>query len=76
VTGSDQPKREPVAYAMSAAGGSYRGKVGCQYALCTRDGNPDRCYGWHCILCDGPSNCQGDCSNPHCPHPRESQAAA
>lgn len=65
---------EPAAYAMSPAGGSYRGKAGCKYFRCTQDGNPDRCYGWHCILCDGPSNCQGDCSNLNCPHPPESAA--
>jgi hypothetical protein len=53
----------PVATAVSPAGASYRGKAGCQNITCTRDGNPDRCYGWHCLICDGPSNCQGDCSN-------------
>jgi hypothetical protein len=73
-----RPRRsEPVAYAMSPAGGSYRGKAGCTNLMCTRDGrNTERCYGWHCILCDGLSNCQGDCSNPNCPHPRESSAHA
>ena len=29
--------------------GAYRGKAGCRNAMCTQDGNPDRCYGWHCI---------------------------
>jgi hypothetical protein len=63
--------REPFAYAMTPVGGSYRGKVGCRDIRCTTKGDPDQCYGWHCILCDGPANCQGHCSNPDCPHPDE-----
>lgn len=51
----------------SPAGAAYRGKVGCRDLTCTRDGSPDRCYGWHCLYCDGSSNCQGDCSNRECP---------
>lgn len=58
--GSD-PHR-PVATVRSPGGVAYRGKAGCKNILCSRDGNPDRCYGWHCLICDGPSNCQGDCS--------------
>jgi len=54
---------EAVASVVAPNGrGAYRGKAGCKDVLCTQDGNPDRCYGWHCIHCDGPSNCQGDCS--------------
>jgi hypothetical protein len=56
-----------VAWATSPAGFAYRGKAGCRNIECTRDGSPDRCYGWHCGWCDSPSNCQGDCSNPDCP---------
>lgn len=55
--------QEAVAVVASPAGSAYRGKKGCKNITCTRDGNPDRCYGWHCAVCDGPSNCQGDCSN-------------
>jgi hypothetical protein len=49
---------------VQAPGGrnAYRGEPGCTNVTCTRDGNPDRCYGWHCGYCHGPSNCQGDCS--------------
>jgi hypothetical protein len=49
---------------VRAPGGraAYRGKAGCRNMLCTSDGNPDRCYGWHCLHCDGPSNVQGYCS--------------
>lgn len=58
---------EAVSVAKSSVGVAYRGKAGCKNWLCTMDGNPDRCYGWHCVWCDGPSNCQADCSNPDCP---------
>lgn len=54
---------EAVRIAASPRGAAYRGKAGCTNVTCTRDGNPDRCYGWHCIECDGPSNAQGDCAN-------------
>lgn len=50
-----------VATCNSPAGAAYRGKPGCKSPLCTQDGNPDRCYGWHCLYCDGTSNCQGNC---------------
>lgn len=55
------------AMVTSPAGTAYRGKAGCQNPTCTRNGNPDACYGWHCLYCDGPSNCQGNCSNAACP---------
>lgn len=56
------------AMVTSPAGASYRGKFGCKDALCTHDlREPERCYGWHCLYCDGRSNCQGDCSNTDCP---------
>lgn len=63
---TDDPHR-PVAMATSPAGASYRGKAGCRDVLCSTDGNPDRCYGWHCFYCDGRSNCQGNCANQECP---------
>ena len=60
------PRREqggaPVATVVSPAGAAYRGKAGCHDPRCSSDGHPDRCYGWHCLICDGPSNCQGNCS--------------
>lgn len=52
----------PVASVISPAGAAYRGKAGCRSVTYTQDGSPVRCYGWHCLICDGPSNCQGDCS--------------
>ncbi len=52
----------PVATVASPAGAAYRGKAGCKNIRCSQDSNPDRCYGWHCLICDGLSNCQGDCS--------------
>ncbi len=78
MSSSNSDPFEPYAYATSPAGGSYRGKAGCKNMTCTRMGLDfdGPCYGWHCILCDGPSNCQGDCSNPNCPHPPEDQRAA
>lgn len=48
---------------------AYRGKKGCDAALCTRemvgrgeDGAPvwaESCYGWHCSYCDEPCSYQG-----------------
>ena len=43
---------------------TYRGKVGCMNATCTRrsvDGfGPDiPCFGWHCVYCDAPCSYQG-----------------
>jgi hypothetical protein len=38
---------------------AYRGKAGCQDPGCTRDGNPARCYGWHCSRCDEPCSMMG-----------------
>lgn len=63
---SNDPHR-PVAMVTSPAGVAYRGKFGCRDLRCSRDGHPDRCCGWHCLYCDGASNCQGNCSNPGCP---------
>jgi hypothetical protein len=59
----------PVAFVFTGGhhGAAYRGKAGCRDIRCTQDGNPDRCYGWHCVYCDAVSNCQGDCTNPECP---------
>jgi hypothetical protein len=55
------------AVVRSPGGVAYRGKFGCTDILCTRDlRESERCYGWHCLYCDGRSNCQGDCSNPEC----------
>lgn len=49
---------------VQAPGGraAYRGKLGCKDMCCTQDGNSERCFGWHCVHCDGRSNCQGDCN--------------
>lgn len=52
-----------VATTHSPAGSAYRGHPDCTWPLCSMDGNPDRCYGWHCYRCGGPSNMQGDCLN-------------
>ena len=57
-----QAPPEAVAVASRTDGAwAYRGKAGCKSWACTQDGNPDRCYGWHCGRCHGPSNCQADC---------------
>lgn len=58
-----------VALVASPTGWAYRGRAGCRDVRCTQDGNPDRCYGWHCCYCNGPSNSQADCTNPECPGP-------
>lgn len=62
--------REAIAVARSPAGAAYRGRVGCKDPLCSTDGHPDRCYGWHCVFCHGRSNMQGDCGNLDCPAKR------
>jgi hypothetical protein len=66
----DDPHRI-AAMVTSPAGAAYRGKAGCTNVTCTRMHKPGMesaaCYGWHCFYCDGPSNCQGDCSNRECP---------
>lgn len=51
----------PVATVTGPDGVAYRGKFGCTDLMCTRDGNPDRCFGWHCLVCDGRSNMMGQC---------------
>lgn len=38
---------------------AYRGKVGCTDPRCTRDGNPTRCFGWHCPKCHESCSIQG-----------------
>lgn len=39
---------------------AYHGKMGCTDVRCTRVGwRTDRCYGWHCGVCDEPSSSQG-----------------
>ncbi len=40
---------------------AYQGKEGCTNPGCTRIGN--RCMGWHCSHCDGPSNIMAHCRN-------------
>jgi hypothetical protein len=38
---------------------AYRGKEGCRSVICTRLGDQDRCYGWHCVTCHAPTSSQG-----------------
>lgn len=64
---AERDPHRPAAIVTSPAGAAYRGKAGCADIMCTSKGDPDCCYGWHCLFCDGRSNCQGDCSNPTCP---------
>lgn len=56
-----EPDALAVAVAVSPAGSAYRGQVGCKSPRCTQDGHPDRCYGWHCSTCHGPSDAQAGC---------------
>lgn len=39
---------------------AYRGREGCENWSCTRrEPPPGACYGWHCSLCDAPTNMYG-----------------
>lgn len=48
---------------------AYRGKKDCASITCTRMFGPDGiskdCYGWHCTVCDAPTDAQGQCGNDH-----------
>jgi hypothetical protein len=55
----------PAAWMVGSGIAAYRGKKDCDNVTCTRFWDVEKqeaskdCYGWHCALCDEPTDSQG-----------------